>query len=140
MFAGLHPVAPQSEPQRDGEPPPPGPDSMTEMFNYVEVMVSPILSGPGSARFVQNLKARVMLTTKYSGMGCEAIALWWIGRAARAAGVDIPGDWFNFHSACDYLPLSQRVLKNFRADVKPKHLFRDILSRHEPQFLQQLLG
>ena len=73
-----------------------GPATLGELKDYVKTVVGQILAGPDVERFKRTLGGRVTLRTKYSGMGLEAVALWWIGRAARCHGVDLPNDCWTF--------------------------------------------
>eukprot|EP00974_Lingulodinium_polyedra_P104463 10112173-Lingulodinium_polyedra.AAC.1 len=84
--------SPRSDAVGDENAIPPGPESMADLMDYVRNMVARILAGPSRDRFIRNLRGKVMLRTKYSGMGSEAVALWWIGRAVEKAGVDLPDD------------------------------------------------
>ena len=109
------------------------------MMNFVHDSVAQMLRTPCKDTFLKNLSSGLRISTKYSGIGSECIGLWWIGMAAQRMGaIDLQPGWLEFYSACDKHPLCRRVLSHMCEEVRPQHIFKDILDRHPPLLQQQL--
>ena len=103
------------------------------LMDFPKRIVQEILSGPDRARFVANLRSKVLLRTYYSGMGSEGIVLHWLAKevCAQEPGL-IPEDAVFWYSSCDKQALPRRVLGKY-GSLGPQHIFGDMLARHDKE-------